>query len=315
MQGKKVAVVAFGGNALLRSDQDGTQEQQQENSDVAAERLAEFVRRGYELIVVHGNGPQVGNIVLQQDALKERIHPYTLDYCVAMTQGSMGYMLENSIRYAFIKEKIEKDVVCIITQVEVDKNDPGLYYPTKPVGPFYSTEQARELIRSKNWSMVEDSGRGWRKVVASPKPIKIISEKYIKEILINGAVVIAAGGGGIPVYANDKGYLTGIEAVIDKDYASSLLGSRVGADLFVILTEVEEVYINFGKPDQKALRKITVAEAKKYRDQGQFPAGSMGPKIQAAIDFIQNGGKEVLITKAPKLTEALQGKTGTQVVP
>ncbi len=313
MTDKKIAVVAFGGNALLRSDQEGTQEEQLENSDIAAERVVDFIREGYQLILVHGNGPQVGNIVLQQEAMKNSIHPYTLDYCVAMTQGSMGFMLENSLRYAFTKEKIDKEVICVVTQVEVDKDDPGFHYPTKPVGPFYSTEQARELISTKSWSMVEDSGRGWRKVVASPKPIRIISESIIRKMVEDGAVVIAAGGGGIPVYVNEKNYLTGIEAVIDKDFASSLLATNVGAELFVILTEVEEVYINFGKPEQKALRNMSINEARKHRDDGQFPAGSMGPKIQAAIDFISKGGKEVLITKAEKLKEALQGKTGTRI--
>jgi carbamate kinase len=314
MTEKKIAVVAFGGNALLRSDQDGTQEEQQANSDVAAERLVEFIRNGYELLVVHGNGPQVGNIVLQQEAKKDKIHPYTLDYCVAMTQGSMGFMLENSIRYAFAKEKIEKDVITIVTQVIVDKSDPGFHYPTKPVGPFYSTEAARKLISTKGWSMVEDSGRGWRKVVASPKPVEVVSEKHISELIHGGSIVIAAGGGGIPVYINEEGHLTGIEAVIDKDYASSLLGSRIGAELFVILTEVEEVYINFGKPNQEAVRTMSIEDARKYRDQGQFPPGSMGPKIQAAIDFIKAGGKEVIITKAETLADAIAGKNGTKII-
>lgn len=315
MADKKIAVVAFGGNALLRSDQDGSQEKQLENSDIAAERLVEFVRSGYELIVVHGNGPQVGNLVLQQEALKDSIPPYTLDYCVAMTQGSMGYMLENSIRYAFEKEAIKKEVICIVSEVIVEKSDPGFYYPTKPVGPFYSTEQARNLIRSKQWSMVEDSGRGWRKVVASPEPKTIVSERIIRDLVGKGVVVIAAGGGGIPVYYNEKGYLTGIEAVIDKDLAASLIATRTGAELFVILTEVEKVYINYGKPTQEAMPVMNVEVAKKYRDQGQFPPGSMGPKIKAAIDFIKNGGKEVIITTAPKLAEALKGETGTRIIP
>lgn len=315
MTNQKIAVVAFGGNALLRSDQDGTQEKQLENSDIAAERLVEFVRNGYELIVVHGNGPQVGNLVLQQEALKDSIPPYTLDYCVAMTQGSMGYMLENSIRYAFDKAELKKEVICIVSEVIVEKSDPGFYYPTKPVGPFYSTEQARNLIRTKQWSMVEDSGRGWRKVVASPVPKSIVGEKIIKDLVNEGVIVIAAGGGGIPVYYNEDGYLTGIEAVIDKDLAASLLATQVGAELFVILTEVEKVYINYGKPSQEPLPVLSVEDARKYRDQGQFPPGSMGPKIKAAIDFIKSGGKEVLITTAPKLAEALKGETGTRIVP
>jgi carbamate kinase len=315
MTNKKIAVVAFGGNALLPSDQEGTQERQLENSDIAAERLVEFIHNGYELIIVHGNGPQVGNLVLQQEALKDSIPPYTLDYCVAMTQGSMGYMLENSIRYAFAKENIEKEIICIVSEVIVDKNDPGFHYPTKPVGPFYSTEQARNLIRSKQWSMVEDSGRGWRKVVASPVPKSIVGEEIIKNLVNDGVVVIAAGGGGIPVYFNEKGYLTGIEAVIDKDLAASLIASRSGAELFVILTEVEQVYINYGKPTQQPLTVLKIEDARKYRDQGQFPPGSMGPKIQAAIEFIRGGGKEVLITKAHRLAEAMKGETGTKIVP
>jgi len=315
MTNKKIAVVAFGGNALLPSDQEGTQERQLENSDIAAERLVEFIHNGYELIIVHGNGPQVGNLVLQQEALKDSIPSYTLDYCVAMTQGSMGYMLENSIRYAFAKENIEKEIICIVSEVIVDKNDPGFHYPTKPVGPFYSTEQARNLIRSKQWSMVEDSGRGWRKVVASPIPKSIVGEEIIKNLVNDGVVVIAAGGGGIPVYFNEKGYLTGIEAVIDKDLAASLIASRSGAEFFVILTEVEQVYINYGKPTQQPLPVLKVEDARKYRDQGQFPPGSMGPKIQAAIEFIRGGGKEVLITKAHRLAEAMKGETGTKIVP
>jgi carbamate kinase len=310
---KKIAVVAFGGNALLQSDEEGTQEQQLENSDRAAEIMVNFLKQGYELIIVHGNGPQVGNVLLQQESLKKEIHPYTMDYCVAMTQGSMGYMLENSLRYVFEKEKIKKEVICVVTQVIVDKGDPRFDEPTKPVGPPYSEEEAEELKKEKNWEMVEETGRGWRRVVPSPIPKTIVSENLIKQLVESGAVVIAAGGGGIPVYINKKGYLTGIEAVIDKDRASSLLASHVNAALFVILTEVEQVYLNFGKENQQPLPVLTTSEAQKYYEDGHFPKGNMGPKITSAIDFIKNGGKEVIITKASKLAEALRGETGTRI--
>ena len=314
MSEKKIAVVAFGGNALLPSDDEGTQEKQLENSDRAAERMINVLKKGYQLIIVHGNGPQVGNILLQQESLKDQIHPYNMDYCVAMTQGSMGYMLENSLRYVFKKNKIQKEVLCVVTQVIVDKDDPKFDKPTKPVGPPYSAEKAERLKKEKNWQMVEETGRGWRRVVPSPIPKTIVSENYIKQLVESGAVVIAAGGGGIPVYINDEGYLTGIEAVIDKDRASSLLASHVNADLFVILTEVEQVYLNFGKKNQQPLSVLTTAEAEKYHDEGHFPEGNMGPKITSAIDFIKNGGKEVIITEASKLADALLGKTGTKII-
>lgn len=310
----RIALIAFGGNAILPENQRGLQEEQMRNSQKAAELMVQIIKKGYELIVVHGNGPQVGNLLIQMEEASNKIPPFSLDVCDAMTEGSMGFMLEKAIVNELRKNSIDKDVATIITQVVVDKDDPAFQKPTKPVGPFYPRFRAQQLARQKKWTMVEDAGRGYRKVVASPRPIDVVPKWIIRDLVLSGRVVIAAGGGGIPVILNSRGLYEGVEAVIDKDYAASLLAREVGADLFIILTGIPRVYYNFGKPDQKPLPVITVEEARKYLEEGQFPPGSMGPKIRAAIEYIEAGGQEVLITCASHLKAALLNRSGTRIV-
>ncbi|OGD27416.1 MAG: carbamate kinase [Candidatus Aminicenantes bacterium RBG_19FT_COMBO_65_30] len=310
----KIALVAFGGNAMLPEDQRGLQTEQMRNAQKAAELMVHIVRKGYELIIVHGNGPQVGNLLIQMEEAANKIPPYSLDVCDAMTEGSMGYMLERAIINELRRRSIDKEVASLVTQVVVDKDDPAFGRPTKPVGPFYSKYRGQQLAREKKWTMIEDAGRGYRKVVASPKPIDVVPKGIIRELVEAGRIVIAAGGGGIPVIINGNGLFEGVEAVIDKDYAASLIAREVKVDLFVILTAIERVYINFGKPDQAEAPVLTVDEARKHLADGQFPEGSMGPKIRAAVEYIEAGGREVLITKDAHLKAALLNRSGTRIV-
>jgi carbamate kinase len=284
------------------------------NAEKAAQLMAHIVRKGYELIIVHGNGPQVGNLLIQMEEAVTKVPPYSLDLCDAMTEGSMGFMLERAITNELRRHSIDKEVITLVTQVVVDRNDPAFDSPTKPVGPFYTRYRAQQLAREKKWTVVEDAGRGYRKVVPSPKPIDVVPKWIIRDLVQAGRIVVAAGGGGIPVILNNRGLFEGVEAVIDKDYAASLIAREVKVDLFIILTGIEEVYINFGKPDQQEMPVLTVDEAQKYLEEGQFPPGSMGPKIQAAIDYIKAGGKEVLITKASHLKAALLKRAGTRII-
>jgi carbamate kinase len=311
----KLAVVAFGGNALLRPEDRGTQEEQIARAKQAARWLAEVVRLGYKLIVVHGNGPQVGNILVQNEEASTKIPPQTLDVCVAQTEGSMGFLLQQAIRNRLDGIGVGGDVATILTEVEVDPNDPAFKRPTKPIGPFVTRYRAEALERDLGWTMREDAGRGWRHVVPSPRPLRILNLQTIVHMLDSAAVVIAAGGGGIPVVRGRDGQWRGVEAVIDKDFASSLLASELHAEMYVVLTGVANVSINFEKPSEKALDRITVAEATRYLAEGQFPAGSMGPKIEASIQFVSRGGKQVLITDVEHLRDALQGNDGTLILP
>jgi carbamate kinase len=311
---RRLALIAFGGNALLPENQRGIQEEQMKNAEKASQLMAHIVHKGYELIIVHGNGPQVGNLLIQMEEAVTKIPPYTLDLCNAMTEGSMGFMLERAITNELRRHSIDKEVITLVTQVLVDCNDPAFEKPTKPVGPFYTKYRAQQLAHEKNWTMVEDAGRGYRKVVPSPLPIDIVPKWIIRDLVLAGRIVVAAGGGGIPVIINSRGLYEGVEAVIDKDYAASLIAREVKVDLFIILTGIERVYYNFGKPDQRELPVMTVDEAQKYLGEGQFPAGSMGPKIKAAIEYIKAGGKEVLITDANHLKAALIGRSGTRIV-
>ncbi len=311
----RLAVVAFGGNALLRPEDRGTQEEQIARAKQAARWLAEIVRFGSKLVVVHGNGPQVGNILVQAEEASTKIPPQSLDVAVAQTEGSMGFLLQIAIRNRL--ESIghgSADVATVLTEVEVDANDPAFKRPTKPIGPFFTRYRAEALERDLGWTMREDAGRGWRHVVASPKPLRIMNVETIVHMLEAAEVVIAAGGGGIPVVKGRDGQWRGIEAVIDKDYASSLLACELKADLFIILTGVAKVSLDFGKPSQRDVDQLTVTEAEKYMREGQFPAGSMGPKIDAAVQFVKRCGKEVLITDVEHLREALDGKSGTRIV-
>lgn len=312
---KKLAVVAFGGNALLRPEDRGTQVEQIARAKQAARWLAEIVRHDYRLIVVHGNGPQVGNILVQAEEASTKIPPQSLDVAVAQTEGSIGFMLQQAIRNRLESIGLTGDVPTLLTEIEVDPNDPAFKRPTKPIGPFFTRYRAEALERDLGWTMREDSGRGWRHVVPSPRPVRILNVATIAHLLDAAPVVIAAGGGGIPVVRGRDGQWRGIDAVIDKDFASSRLASDLNADLFIILTGVAKVAIDFGKPTQKTIDRMTVAEADRYLAEGHFPAGSMGPKIEAASQFVRQSGKSVLITDVEHVREALDGKDGTYLTP
>lgn len=310
---KKIALIAFGGNAILPENQKGLQSEQMKNAQKAARLMIHVVKKGFDLIIVHGNGPQVGNLLIQMEEAINKIPPFSLEVCDAMTEGSMGYMLERAIINELRRNSLDKEVATLITQVVVDKEDPAFENPTKPVGPFYTKYRAHMLARQKKWKMIEDAGRGYRKVVPSPKPIDIVPKRTIRDLVYSGKIVITAGGGGIPIIINGNGLFQGVEAVIDKDHAASLIASEVKVDLFIILTNVERVYLNYGKPEQKPIEVMSVAQAQAYLEQGQFPPGSMGPKIQAAMDYIKNGGKEVLITSANYLKAAMINRSGTRI--
>ncbi len=313
---KKIAVVAFGGNALLRGNEIGTIEQQEKHTLDACTKIISLIRKGYELVLTHGNGPQVGNILLRNEAgyNQFKIPKMPLDICVADSQGGIGYMIDRQMQNALNKTELKKNVVALITEVLVDIHDSAFSNPTKPIGPYYLKEEAELLAKANNWVFKEDPRkRGWRKVVASPKPVNVMNYQVVKDLVEKGHIVIAAGGGGIPVYFHqDTKYLEAIEAVIDKDLASALLARLINADRFYIITDVPKVFINFNKPNQKALDHLTVAEAEKYYEQGEFPAGSMGPKILAAIDFVKNGGKEAIITSEEEIEK---DNSGTVITP
>jgi carbamate kinase len=312
---RRVAVVAFGGNALLRPEDRGTQEEQIARAKQAARWLAEIVRHTFKLVVVHGNGPQVGNILIQAEEASTKIPPQSLDVCVAQTEGSMGFMLQQAIRNRLEAVGIGGEVSTVLTEVEVDATDPAFKRPTKPIGPFFTRYRAEALERDLGWTMREEAGRGWRHVVPSPRPLRILNIGTISTMIDSAAVVIAAGGGGIPVVRGRDGQWRGIDAVIDKDFASALLAAEMKADLFIILTGVPKVALDWGKPTQRNVDRLTVDEAQKHFDEGQFPQGSMGPKIEAAIQFVRSTGTSVMITDVEHLREALDGQEGTLIVP
>ena len=311
----KTALVAFGGNALLRPEDRGTQEEQIARAKQAARWLAEIVRAEYKLVVVHGNGPQVGNILIQAEEASTKIPPQSLDIAGAQTEGSIGFMLQQAIRNRLETIGLDGDVTTVLTEVEVDPADPAFKRPTKPIGPFFTRYRAEALERDLGWTMREDSGRGWRHVVPSPRPLHILNVRTISRMLDTASVVIAAGGGGIPVVRGRDGQWRGIEAVIDKDRAAALLAAELHADVFMILTNVPEVAIDFGKPAQRAVPRLTVTEAEKYMTEGQFPPGSMGPKIESAIEFVRSTGKTVLITDVEHVRDAIAGNGGTTITP
>jgi len=311
---KKIAVVALGGNALLRGNELGTIQQQERNTYNTCLHLLKLIKDGYELVITYGNGPQVGNIMLRNDAgYKEyQIPKMPLDICVADSQGGIGYMIERQIKNILRENKIRKNVVTVITQVVVDKNDPAFSEPTKPVGGFYLKEEAELLSRAGGLIFKEDPRkRGWRRVVPSPEPKEIINKKVIRDLVRKRNIVIASGGGGIPVIIDEKKNLVGVEAVIDKDLASSLLAQEIGAEAFFILTDVTNVYLNFQKPNQVKLEKLTVSEAEEYLNAGEFADGSMGPKILSAIQFIKAGGQETIITESTQLSNP---EAGTRII-
>jgi carbamate kinase len=310
----KLAVVAIGGNSLIKDKLHRTVEDQYEAASETAGHIALMIQEGWNVAISHGNGPQVGFILRRSELAAHELHEVPLDVCGADTQGALGYALQQSLFNHFKKMEIIKPVATIVTQVEVSADDPALENPSKPIGSFMDEPTAISRRDVDGWDVVEDAGRGWRRVVASPMPIKIIEEPAVKQLLDAGMVVITTGGGGIPVVADEEGLLRGVEAVIDKDFSSGLLANNLGAELFVISTAVEKVALNFGKPNQSWIDHMTVAEAKGYLAEGtHFAKGSMAPKIEAAVKFLEAGGKRVLITNPPNIKRALAGETGTVI--
>jgi len=303
--------IALGGNALLQYGQKGTFEEQLANARITAKQIVELIKRGHKIVITHGNGPQVGAILLQQEAGSSQVPAMPLDACGAMSQGLIGYMIQQSLINELRKAEIDMPVATVITQVLVDKNDQAFKNPTKFIGPWYSEEEAKNKDKL-GWIMKYDVGKGWRRVVPSPDPIKQVEIEAIRRMVKSGIIVIASGGGGIPVI--DEEELKGIDAVIDKDLAGERLASSLGAEIFMILTDVEKVAINFKKKDQKFLDVLTLEEAKKYYEEGHFPQGNMGPKMLAAIRFVEQTGKTAIITSLDKAVDALDGKTGTRIV-
>ncbi|TAK52121.1 MAG: carbamate kinase [Bacteroidetes bacterium] len=305
--------IAVGGNSLIRAGQKGTVAEQFANAHLAAAGIAELAARGCHLVVTHGNGPQVGSQLLRSEAGSAQTYSLPLDMCDAMTQGEIGYILQNSLQSVLRERGVTLPVVTLVTQVVVDKHDPAFEKPTKPIGPFYSKEAAERKERELGWSIVEDAARGYRRVVPSPKPRGIVELDVIRTCMENGVLVIACGGGGIPVIS-ENGAITGKEAVIDKDRASALLASLLKLKRFVISTEVEQVYLNFKKPNQQAVKRMTIAQAKQWLAEGHFYEGSMKPKIEAAVDFLEAGGTEAIITNPEQLVSAVDGNAGTTIV-
>ena len=306
-------VIALGGNALQSGDTEPTAEAQLEVVKKTCEQIAEISRRGYEMAVVHGNGPQVGRILLASETAKDTVPPMPFDVCGAMSQGYIGYHIQQALKYALNARNRNYPVVSLTTQVIVDRRDPAFRNPTKPIGPFYTAEEAGKLEQEKGYVMREDAGRGWRRVVPSPLPQKIVEIGAVR-LLWDHAIVITCGGGGVPVGENPDGRLEGGAAVIDKGLAAELLAEQVDADALLILTEVEKVAIRFGKPDQEDLGHLNLAEAARYAEEGQFGVGSMLPKVEAAMKFVRNNpGRKAIITSLDKCLDALDGKTGTVI--
>ena len=306
-------VIALGGNALQSGDTEPTAEAQLEVVKKTCEQIAEISRRGYEMAVVHGNGPQVGRILLASETAKDTVPPMPFDVCGAMSQGYIGYHIQQALKYALNARNRNYPVVSLTTQVIEDRRDPAFRNPTKPIGPFYTAEEAGKLEQEKGYVMREDAGRGWRRVVPSPLPQKIVEIGAVR-LLWDHAIVITCGGGGVPVVENPDGRLEGVAAVIDKDFAAELLAEQVDADALLILTEVEKVAIRFGKPDQEDLGHLNLAEAARYAEEGQFGVGSMLPKVEAAMKFVRNNpGRKAIITSLDKCLDALDGKTGTVI--
>lgn len=308
-------VLALGGNAILQAGQKGTHKEQQENIRLAAESVAELVRAGHRVVVTHGNGPQVGNVLIQQEEGAAVVPPMPLDVCGAQTQGMLGYMFQHELGNAMRRRGLEHPVVTIVTQTEVRADDPAFAEPSKPVGPYYTPARAERAMEEKGWKMKEDKARGgWRRVVASPVPVSIVERGSIVRLVQEGALVVAAGGGGAPVVREADGTLRGVEAVIDKDLAGFSLAMDVKADVFMILTDVKHVAVHFGTPEQKNLTRVTTAEMRAYQQEGHFKAGSMGPKVEACLRFAETAGGRAVIASLAEALQAVEGTAGTQIV-
>jgi carbamate kinase len=307
-------LVSLGGNAILKHGQKGTAEEQEANVQNTAKHLASLLRRGEKIAITHGNGPQVGNILLQNEIAKETLPAMPLDVCGAESQGMIGYMFQRALRSELGSRGPNLPVVTIVSQTLVDAEDPAFKNPTKPVGPFYTAKEAQQLRETKGWHIISDSGRGYRRVVPSPTPLDIIEKETIIRLFETETVVIGVGGGGVPVIREENGELRGVEAVLDKDRTAALLAKILGVETLLILTDVDRVFINYAKSDQRALDKVTVQECRKYLAEGQFPSGSMGPKIESAVSFLQDStGKRVVIASLEMAEEALKGRAGTTI--
>ncbi len=307
----KTIVLAFGGNAIVKSWEKGSRDEQWNNIKKTCQTVAELLKQGHRIVITHGNGPQAGNILIKNEMAKDILPAMPLDVIVSNTQGAIGYAIAQTMGNYFASIGLDIPVVAIVTQVVVHPDDPAFEMPTKFIGPFFSREEAQAIMQQKGHIMREDSGRGWRRVVPSPEPIEIIEKQTIKKLLDEGVLVVAVGGGGIPVVRSEAG-LAGVEAVIDKDMAGQCLADDIGADMLIVLTEVDRVCINFGKPDQKELPHMTVAEAKRYQEAGQFPPGSMGPKVEAAIRFALSGaGRQSAIVSLENAHKVFTGERGT----
>ncbi|HBA85799.1 MAG TPA: carbamate kinase [Verrucomicrobia bacterium] len=315
MKPSPLVVIAIGGNSLITDSRHMSVLDQYRAAGETCRHIAGLVQEGYRIVVTHGNGPQVGFILLRSELAKTVLHQVPLESCVADTQGAIGYQVEQTLLNELRRRGIAKQVVSVVTQSLVSADDPAFKNPSKPIGPFYTQEEALQHKETEGWSVREDSGRGWRRVVSSPKPLEIIEESVIELLLKQDVVVIAVGGGGIPVIRNAAGDLEGCAAVIDKDLASCLLAKNLKADIFIVSTGVDKVAINFGKPNQQFIDHMTLAQTLKYLDEGHFAPGSMRPKIEAAVDFLKNGGKKVIITQPHLLEDAIHERNGTHIVP
>ncbi len=311
----KTIVIAVGGNSLIKDAQHMSVPDQYAAVVETARHITDLLERRYRIVITHGNGPQVGFILLRSEHSRGILHQVPLDSIVADTQGALGYQIQQALTNEFRRRGLKNSVATVVTQTLVDRNDPAFAKPSKPIGQFYTREEAEDRMRVEKWAMVEDAGRGWRRVVASPIPVRIIESEVVKHLVKDGYVVIAAGGGGIPVVADEQGSLSGVAAVIDKDLASAVLAEAISADLLVISTGVEKVCLNYGKPNQRTLDAMTAAEARRYVAEGHFQPGSMLPKVQACLQFIESGGREALITCPEALSAALDGRTGTRLAP
>lgn len=309
----KIAVVAIGGNSLIKDKRRQSVHDQYMAAKETCHYIVALIKAGWHVVIVHGNGPQVGFILRRSELAAHELHEVPLDVCGADAQGAIGYALQQNLQNEFHRLQLDKRAATIVTQVEVAANDPAFQNPSKPIGSFMDMAQA-EHRRKQGWDVVEDAGRGWRRVVASPTPVRIVEEPVIKKLIDDGVIVIAVGGGGIPVVANAEGDLVGVAAVIDKDLAAALLATRIGADLFLITTEVEKVALNFGKPEQQWLDHLNSAQAKAYLAEGKhFAKGSMAPKIQAVVNYLEQGGKKAIITNPENIERAMNGETGTHM--
>lgn len=311
----KLAVVAIGGNSLIKDRDHQSVPDQFATTQETARHIVDMIQQGWEVVITHGNGPQVGFILMRSELSRHVLHDVPLDSCGADTQGALGYMIQQSLLNEFIARGMDKRAVTVVTQTIVDRDDPAFSRPTKPVGPFYELEKAQQYQSELGWQMTEDAGRGWRRVVPSPTPKRIVEEAAIQSLVQQGFVVIAVGGGGIPVIQKENGQFQGVSAVIDKDHASALLANDIQADLFLISTAVPQVALNYRQPNQRWLDHLSLAEAQHYDDAGHFAVGSMKPKIEAVIHYLQRGGKRALITSPEHIGQALIGKSGTWITP